>query len=771
MKSYGWLIRSTIYLACLLAMLFCCAEQGNAQLANLNGPVPQFFSASGVPLVGGKLYSYAAGTSTPLATYSDAAGTVLNANPLVLNAGGFPANASGIVPIFLRAQAYKLVLKDALGVQLWAVDNLTTLAPLGMPFLSNTLANRPTSCVASITFFVQTDSPYTLVQCNSTGNGWNAVSPTWLPATIGTIGQQLTVNSGATATTWQSKPVIDVRDYTDINAAITAASAGNVVYLPEGLYQPTSTISITKALTFECASSGATIIRPTNAVTGAAIAVNPAVAAQVIVRGCFIDMANVPGIPALTVNNLAANSELGYLVINKGTIGIDITNTSVSMFHDLYITNQSSFNIRDNGDGGAEHTYNDVWLINYDPAVATTTALFKYVRTTTTDTGGLYMFNVRAIQNGAGGVVTNGFLFTSSAGTPTIAHANMFNTVCDGVTGGDCTKFNNVSRMTVVGGQWGNAKANQTCAAGTADCYAGVNIIASNQLLLAGITLVSNNRDISVSGAVDNLHVASGTRLYGSAAAGAAHIWVVTGAALTNAKIWDADYDTTTVWSNNAAALIAAASLYSNAGAITTSGNLTVGGNVSIPNSFFYGGKNVGGAALAMMQWDGSATANLQLGTQAGGSLIFYSDQFLTELARFTSGSKLQFSGDASATLYRSAASTVKTDGSFSAPQFLTNTNCSSTASPAVCAAASAGSVAIANPGTAITVNTTAVTANSQILITEDSSLGAKLGVTCNATLGRTFMVTARTAATSFTITASATPAANSACLSYVILN
>jgi hypothetical protein len=94
---------------------------------------------------------------------------------------------------------------------------------------------------------------------------------------------------------------------------------------------------------------------------------------------------------------------------------------------------------------------------------------------------------------------------------------------------------------------------------------------------------------------------------------------------------------------------------------------------------------------------------------------------------------------------------------------------CVSIASPAVCGVASSGSVAIANPATTIVVNTTAVTAASKIQVFEDSSLGALLGVTCNATLGRTYMVTARTAGTSFTITASATPAVNSACLNYHI--
>ncbi len=108
---------------------------------------------------------------------------------------------------------------------------------------------------------------------------------------------------------------------------------------------------------------------------------------------------------------------------------------------------------------------------------------------------------------------------------------------------------------------------------------------------------------------------------------------------------------------------------------------------------------------------------------------------------------------------------------SHQAPLYLTTTNCSSAAAPAVCSAAPAGSVAIAAAGTTVTVNTTAVTANSQIFLQEDSSLGTKLSVTCNTTTGRLYTVTARTAGTSFVITASAAPTTNPACLSYSIVN
>lgn len=99
----------------------------------------------------------------------------------------------------------------------------------------------------------------------------------------------------------------------------------------------------------------------------------------------------------------------------------------------------------------------------------------------------------------------------------------------------------------------------------------------------------------------------------------------------------------------------------------------------------------------------------------------------------------------------------------------LTATNCSSAASPAVCGSAAAGSVVVAAAATTVVVNDTAVTANSQIMLTFDSSLGTKLGVTCNTTPA-VLSVSARVPGTSFTVT-SAAPTTNPDCLSYSVVN
>jgi hypothetical protein len=95
-------------------------------LSPLGGAGWQFFDNNGVPLAGGLLYSYAAGTTTPLATYTTSSGSTANSNPIILDAAGRPPNE-----IWLSAVAYKLVLKTSTDVQLWVMDNITGLPAAG----------------------------------------------------------------------------------------------------------------------------------------------------------------------------------------------------------------------------------------------------------------------------------------------------------------------------------------------------------------------------------------------------------------------------------------------------------------------------------------------------------------------------------------------------------------------------------------------------------------------------------------------------------------
>lgn len=103
---------------------------------------------------------------------------------------------------------------------------------------------------------------------------------------------------------------------------------------------------------------------------------------------------------------------------------------------------------------------------------------------------------------------------------------------------------------------------------------------------------------------------------------------------------------------------------------------------------------------------------------------------------------------------------------------YQTNGNCAS--SSGACGANIAGAATIAAAATSVVVSDTAVTANSNIVITPDRGLGARLGVTCNTqsslTLG-TPQISARTAATSFTVLLDVAPTTNPYCFSYFLVN
>jgi hypothetical protein len=165
------------------------------------------------------------------------------------------------------------------------------------------------------------------------------------------------------------------------------------------------------------------------------------------------------------------------------------------------------------------------------------------------------------------------------------------------------------------------------------------------------------------------------------------------------------------------------------------------------------------------------ATRGYRIYGRASGS-----EQLLTTIPnmRYPQNPPYVLWNDTGALTPRGAMPTSNTTGQVKAALYSTATNCSSSASPALCGSAAAGSVVIAPGATSVVVDTSAVTANSQIMLTEDSSLGRKLGVTCNTrsllVLG-TPRVTARSAGTSFTATIEVGPTTNPLCISYAIFN
>lgn len=79
-----------------------------------------FLDSEGIPLVGGKIYTYQAGSSTPLDTYTDVNGTIANTNPIILGTDGRCPDEIWLT----YGYSYKFIIKDASDVTIQTLDNL-----------------------------------------------------------------------------------------------------------------------------------------------------------------------------------------------------------------------------------------------------------------------------------------------------------------------------------------------------------------------------------------------------------------------------------------------------------------------------------------------------------------------------------------------------------------------------------------------------------------------------------------------------------------------
>jgi hypothetical protein len=153
-------------------------------------PKQQIYGSDGNPLVGGKIYTYAAGTTTPLATYTDAGGLTANTNPIILNSLG-QAN------IWLApASSYKFSVFTSADVLLYTVDNIAT--PIDYLSLVTSLASPPpigSTAPNTGAFTTLTATTGTITTVNAT-----TVNATTVTATGTVTAETLTFEGGGSLT-------------------------------------------------------------------------------------------------------------------------------------------------------------------------------------------------------------------------------------------------------------------------------------------------------------------------------------------------------------------------------------------------------------------------------------------------------------------------------------------------------------------------------------------------------------------------------------------
>jgi hypothetical protein len=89
-------------------------------LSPFAGAGAQFFTDDGSVLSGGKIYTYAAGTTTPQTTYTSILGTAANSNPIILDSGGRLPEDMWLD----EGLKYRFVLRDSCDVQLGEYDDI-----------------------------------------------------------------------------------------------------------------------------------------------------------------------------------------------------------------------------------------------------------------------------------------------------------------------------------------------------------------------------------------------------------------------------------------------------------------------------------------------------------------------------------------------------------------------------------------------------------------------------------------------------------------------
>jgi hypothetical protein len=191
-------------------------------LSLLAGAGAQFFTDGGLPLSGGKIYTYGAGTTTPAVTYTSNTGATPNSNPIILDSAGRPP-----AEIWLTSGLnYKFVIKTSTDVDIRTYDNIS-----GGSDNSAVMAD-----LANTSDIAKGDALVGFKQANSSG-----------------------VLGGATAATVHSKlqDVVSVRDFgavgngsTNDAAAFAVASANGGFYIPPGTYRIGTNTALTSPVSF-----------------------------------------------------------------------------------------------------------------------------------------------------------------------------------------------------------------------------------------------------------------------------------------------------------------------------------------------------------------------------------------------------------------------------------------------------------------------------------------------------------------------------------------
>lgn len=324
----------------------------------IGGYAAQFFDNNGVILSGGKIYTYAAGTTTPQASYTSASGVTPHSNPIVLDSAG---RVPGGEIWLTDGLVYKFVIETSNGILIGSYDNITGV---NSNFVNYTVQEEVITATAGQTVFnlstinytpgtnsltvyidgvnqyvgdsyLETDSN-TVTFTSGVHVGAEVKFTTAIQTTTGAVNADIVAYdppfTGAVGMSVETKlaQIINVNDFgadpTGTNdssaafaAAIAAVDTGGTIFL-DGVYKTLEEIRITKTLSIvgQDARIG-NVVNPA-ASRSCIITNSPTDAAGIFVDNCAATLKNFvlyngPTNPSVRVDGIRAQGSNGSVKI------------------------------------------------------------------------------------------------------------------------------------------------------------------------------------------------------------------------------------------------------------------------------------------------------------------------------------------------------------------------------------------------------------------------------------------------------------------------
>lgn len=273
----------------------------------------QVVDSTGAPASGWKVYTYVAGSSTPLATYTTSAGNVSQTNPIEINALGFPTTGQ----IWLTAgQSYKLVLTNASDVVQKTEDNVAGVNDTSVSIDQWQDSGLTPTYVSATQFTLAGDQTSAFqvgrrVKCT---------------VTAGTVYGRISVSAYAALTT-----VTVVNDSGTLDSGLSAVSLGLLTPTNPSLPVPVDTYPIvsgssdqTKLLRFEVDGFTTSTTRVVT-VADRDITIGKAPTRQVLTSGSAATYTTPAGCTRINVRMVGGGGGGGAQITNAGTGGNNTT--------------------------------------------------------------------------------------------------------------------------------------------------------------------------------------------------------------------------------------------------------------------------------------------------------------------------------------------------------------------------------------------------------------------------------------------------------------